>query len=70
MQETSLENSLNTQWEKLNSSEKALINLYIKKLYSGGVSKKLVIEVNNIHDKYPDFHVGCAPTGNLNFNKK
>ena len=66
MQETNLINDyfeqLKIEWEKLNSSEKAIVKNYVRMIKKEiKPSNSIIHEVNNIHKKHPDFHVGCVP---------
>jgi mRNA-degrading endonuclease RelE of RelBE toxin-antitoxin system len=66
MQEINLINNpldiLKEEWEKLDSKEKSIIKNYIRMLNKDiKPSPLIIIEVNKIHTKYPDFHIACAP---------
>lgn len=64
MQETSSINRpielLKEEWNNLSSMEKSLVKAYIRQINNDNVSFKMVLEINKIHEKYPDFHIGCA----------
>lgn len=50
------------QWEKLSPVEKSLCVSYRRILiYKENASSSLVLLINQIHCKYPDFHIGCMP---------
>lgn len=50
------------EWEKLSPSEKALCVSYRRALLTKTtVPSKLVLAVNEVHIKHPDFHIGCMP---------
>lgn len=60
----SLEYYLDQEWQKLNSKEKALLLNYKRQLIGEmKIANQLIIKVNEVHEKYPDFHVGCIPDG-------
>jgi preprotein translocase subunit Sss1 len=64
MIETNLINEMNKEiWDELSSQEKALVKNYVRILTSETKkpTRKQFIAVNDIHDKYPDFHIGCIP---------
>lgn len=61
MQETNWKNEIEAIWYQLTSEEKALIKTYIRQLETENVSLKMVSKINRIHQKHPDFHVGCIP---------
>jgi hypothetical protein len=55
--------ALEEEWELLTPSEKALCITYRRLLIKGArVSDSLIIQLNLIHQKYPDFHMGCIPS--------
>lgn len=64
MLETSLINEISKEFLKLSPTEKSLVMSYINQLLQNNVSKKMIIQINAIHEKYEDFHVGCAPRTN------
>lgn len=50
------------EWEKLSSNEKAICMNYEKQLKRDEApSIKLIKVINEICEKYPDFHFGCLP---------
>ena len=50
------------EWEKLDNSEKAICMSYEVQLQKEETpSMKLIKVINEIHEKYPDFHMGCLP---------
>ena len=54
---------LEEEWDLLMPSEKSLMISYRRLLRKGlKVSPMLIIAVNQIHEKYPDFHIGCIPS--------
>lgn len=57
-----LETYFKDEWGQLDSKEKAILVNYKRHLNMGIVPTRLMVKVvNDIHDKYPDFHVGCIP---------
>lgn len=57
-------------WNRLTSSEKALCLNYKKQQMNGvEVSLSFVAIINDIHEKYDDFHLGCIPSGPFYFEK-
>lgn len=65
MQETNLINSqlelLKEEWEKLDSFEKSVMKNYVRMLKNEIKPKNsIILEVNKIHEKFPDFHIGCV----------
>ena len=60
----SLESYLDEEWQKLSGKEKALLLNYRRQLVGGmPISNAMVLRVNDVHDRHPDFHVGCIPGG-------
>jgi hypothetical protein len=53
---------IENEWDELSSSEKALCLSY-KRLLERGVkiNPALICEINEIHERHPDFHMGCIP---------
>jgi hypothetical protein len=50
------------EWDKLDNNEKAICMNYEKQLKrKEEPSLKLIKVINEIHEKYPDFHMGCLP---------
>lgn len=55
-------NHFDEQWNKLSSLEKALCLNYRNQVFSGNkVKAALMNEINAIHEKHEDFHMGCIP---------
>lgn len=53
---------IENEWEALTSSEKSLCTIYRRQLTSGmKIRSELIMAINDIHEKYPDFHMGCIP---------
>lgn len=51
-------------WELLTPEEQSIMRTYSKHLAKGTDIKTIIVlmlKVNEIHDKYPDFHLGCVP---------
>lgn len=50
------------EWEKLTASEKAFCLTYKRLLLKGlKINPALILEMNEIHERYHDFHLGCIP---------
>lgn len=56
-----IDNFYNEEWQKLDSSEKAVCLNYVKQLKKGNPPRKMINEISNIYEKYPDFDVSCIP---------
>jgi hypothetical protein len=57
-----LDEMLAEAWDELSASEKALCIQYKRLLLRGvKISPNLILTVNEIHEKYPDFQMGCVP---------
>jgi hypothetical protein len=57
-----LETFLKEEWEKLNSFEKSVMKNYLRMLKNEiKPSNSIILEVNKIHERFPDFHIGCVP---------
>jgi len=59
-----LTNFYTEEWEKLNSEEMAIMRAYRNHLFKKtpvADMNVLMFRVNDIHEKYPDFHIGCVP---------
>jgi hypothetical protein len=53
---------LEKEWDLLMPGEKALMLSYRRSLQKGlKISSSLIIAINLIHEKYPDFHIGLIP---------
>lgn len=53
---------IENEWDALNASEKSLCKIYQRQLVSGSKPRpELICAINDIHEKYPDFHMGCIP---------
>jgi hypothetical protein len=51
-------------WAEMDIKDKAICIKYRRQLMRGqSPSREMMIAMNNIHDKYPDFHVGCIKEG-------
>lgn len=66
MQETDYKSPLdefcNNEWGQLSNYEKALCLNYRRQLLEGiKVKSALILEINEVHRRHPDFHVGCIP---------
>ena len=69
MQETNLSDFnlnelLEGEFEKLTSSEKAVMFIYRNHLLKNtdvAMIRGLIDKVNEIHGKYQNFHIGCVP---------
>jgi hypothetical protein len=54
---------LEEEWDLLTPGEKSLCVTYRRLLRANKkASQTLIIEINLIHEKYPDFHLGCMPS--------
>ena len=54
----------NEEWLKLSTEEKAIMRAYRNHLFKKTPvpdMKILMISVNEIHGKYPEFDIGCIP---------
>jgi hypothetical protein len=50
------------EWAKLDEYEKKIVILYKSYLLANGESPSgIAFTVNDIHNKYKDFHMGCVP---------
>ena len=50
------------EWEKLTSEEMSIMRVYRNHLFKNTppqAMRELMFKVNDIHEKYPDFHIGC-----------
>lgn len=58
----SLREYFDEEWLKLSSEEKSIAKNYARLLMADRKpTNEMIIKMNEIHDKYPDFHVGCVP---------
>lgn len=52
------------EWDRLTPGEKALCVSYKRLLMTDRkVSRSIMHNINKIHLKYPEFHMGCVPSG-------
>lgn len=50
------------EWNKLSSREKFLCITYKSQLMNNvKIKSELILMINDIHEKYPEFHMGCVP---------
>jgi hypothetical protein len=52
------------EWEKLTKEEQGYMRSYRNHLYKNTKPiemRELMFKVNEIHEKYQDFHIGCIP---------
>lgn len=53
---------IENEWDELSSSEKSLCKIYQRQLMSGTkIRPELILAINDIHEKHPEFHMGCIP---------
>lgn len=49
-------------WDQLEQKEKSVCLNYKRQLVKEmKLSRELMVQINIIHEKYPDFHIGCIP---------
>lgn len=53
---------IENEWDELTASEKSLCTIYQRQLNTGvTIRPELICAINDIHEKYSDFHMGCIP---------